>query len=182
LEAGAGTLPPVGPETEDARWWKAAQAIRLDQFRLIYPTVSDLDEPIASVSTKWFPFTFVDSGFGFGLCKLRSSLSARDDGYFAICALVVSAKLFDRNSLQACSYSHGFHRIILTPTMLISKSGQQPYMRDINDEQILLIMTIMELLDKPTQPHQIRIAYYNADQKLQHYKSLPASRKSVTEV
>ena len=52
-------------------------------------------------------------------------------------------------------------------------------MRDVNDEQLTLIMTVMRLLDKPATPHQVRVAYHKAAQELQVYKLDSASQNPV---
>jgi hypothetical protein len=50
----------------------------------------------------------------------------------------------------------------------------------MKDDQLLLVMTIMELLGQPKGPHEIRIAHYNASKKLADYNKLPESKKPVT--
>jgi hypothetical protein len=54
-------------------------------------------------------------------------------------------------------------------------------MQDISDDQLLLVLTILELLHKPSPPHQVRVAYHRANKQLEAYKSLPASQKPVTD-
>jgi hypothetical protein len=47
----------------------------------------------------------------------------------------------------------------------------------MKDDQLLFIMTIMELLGQPKDPHYIKIAHHNAKQKLEAYNRLPESEK-----